>query len=674
MKPLFICNPSQVSTIIGHIEKNQIFGSVEQKKKPLGDDESKLDIKDCFITSQEECEARRNDYIGVGDAPSTRIYIDPFLEWGKEDYYGYHIALDILTNWKKKEAPGLVFLSAIQQKAYDKLVKGKLNSFVREFIHFDFLDLDSKVLPYSTFSTSRWKYLKAYAITRAGKLDDLSHELDTPANSKNPSRSDVENIIDKIKNIPETVGKSVLQLCNEYHNEVDVSAFAKALQDQIKEQIKELKPHEPSAIEIPASMNILIVEDNVEHLAVLENALTERQGYFEKDKNLFSFTNGDEALQELKKSPNEYQLVLVDLRLNDENGFAQPVHGVDIIEELQKNHPLSSYTIITGMGRRGVAELLDIDLKFILSKKNLYSFDTESEVDKMLSRMIGDVAQKEKSIHFNFGPSGGIYGWTMFKHNIFKQDTKVWDDQISIAFQNLEDFKNQTEIKELQIYSQDQRDNYDIKLINEYHTNILSLRLIYIWLAMKNKNQLAFNALEQEEFSDYLSQKKCGVSLNITRANQIGLARNKSWKNENETTCIELNLKKLWGHEKSIVKEWETFHKQTFIDYLNDIIIAESDPKLIEFLTPHFDYEDDQEWPEGISRDLETWNFNDLNIFLSEVFEDVLKNKRESNHFMSVLSLCDDPNAIDYFHYHIIPELPKIDVLYMQVDKWINTQ
>ena len=98
---------------------------------------------------------RRNDFIGKGDAPFTRLYIDPFLEWGKEEYYGYHIALDILTNWKKKEAPGLIFLSAVEQKGFDKLVKGKLNSFVREFIHFDFLELKEKCLPYTTFSTSR---------------------------------------------------------------------------------------------------------------------------------------------------------------------------------------------------------------------------------------------------------------------------------------------------------------------------------------------------------------------------------------------------------------------------------------------------------------------------------------------------------------------------------------
>ncbi len=659
MKPLFICNPSQVAPIKKHIKDNKIFGSVSGR-----------DLDKCFITSQEKCETRRNDYIGVGDAPSTRIYIDPFLEWGKEDYYGYHIALDILTNWKKKEAPGLVFLSAVQQKAFDKLVKGKLNSFVREFIHFDFLDLDKKVLPYNTFSTNRWKYLKAYAITRAGKLDDLSHELDTPANSKNPSRSDVENIIDRIKNIPETVGKSVIQLCNEYHNEVDVSAFAKALQDQIKEQIKELKPHEPSAIEIPATMNILIVEDNEEHLAVLENALTERQGYFKKGENLFSFTNGAEALQELKKSPNEYQLVLVDLRLNDENGFAQPVHGVDIIEELQKKHPLSSYTIITGMGRRGVAELLDIDLKFILSKKNLYSFDTESEVDKMLSRMIDDVAQREKSIHYNYGPNNGVYDWTMFKTNLFALGNERLKEQQSIALEKLEAFKKQTLEGRMPMYAAKNKKQYDINKIDEYHINILTIRLIYLWLALKNKNKLTCDNDAQEDYAGILEQ--CGnLNISDSKASLIGLTREKIGADENGKEIIKIDLRDLWPHEYQVVDEWNEKHEEVLLDRLNDIVISEQYPSLHRFINTYFNYNATFLSEMNLPIDMVNWNMTDLGSFFTQILDDYLSQEKNSWYYDDLIKMYQDEFVMNYFDDQIGPHLPGVNKLFTEVYKII---
>lgn len=655
MKPLFICNPSQVLAIKKHIEDNKIFKSVKTR-----------DLDHCFITSQTECDKRRSDFIGIGDAPFTRLYIDPFLEWGKEDYYGYHIALDILTNWKKKEAPGLVFLSAIEQKGFDKLVKGKLNSFVREFIHFDFLDLKDKCLPYSTFSTSRWKYLKAYALTSSGILDDLSHDLTTIISQKESSRNSLEKLISRVKNLPETVGTEVLQECNSYQDDVNVSAFAKALQDKIQNRIKEIKPHEPSAIEIPANLNILIVEDNEEHLAVLEKTLTEREGYFKKDKNLHSFTNGAAALKELKKSPNEFQLVLVDLRLNDDNGFAQAVHGVDIIEELQKNHPMSSYTIITGMGRKGIGELLDIDVKFILSKKNLYSFDTESEVDKMLTRMIDDVSQREKSNHYNFGPNKTIYGWAMFKSNLFALGKERIQEQISIANNKLKLFVNKELNEVFEIPGQKQQGKFDMAAIDSVHINILSLRRIFIWLALKNYNRLYLSNEEQGEYQEVLDNN--GIKINKSRVDAIGL-HYKSIKTDKDIPCFKLELDKLWPHEQVIVNEWNEEHNEVFIDSLQDIVVSEKHPSLYKFILAHLSYEkeDFKFHIQDVPLDTSIWNFKDLGNFLAQVFNDYSENGENSFHYPKVESMLNDEFVYNYFEQQIAPYLPKIDEKFMEL-------
>ena len=666
MKPLFICNPSQVAAIIKHVETNQIFGSVERRDKQVVDN-SKIDIKDCFITSQEECDRRRNDYIGVGDAPSTRLYIDPFLEWGKEDYYGYHIALDILTHWKKKEAPGLVFLSAVEQKGFNKLVKGKLNSFVREFIHFDFLDLNEKCLPYSTFSNSRWKYLKAYALTSSGILDDLSHDLTTIISQKESSRASLEKLIVRIKSLPETTGIDVINKTNEYTTDVDVSAFAKALQEKIQDRIKEIKPHEPSAIEIPANINILIIEDNEEHLAVLEEALTARDGYFEKGKNLFSFTNGEAALQDLKESPNAYQLVLVDLRLDDENGFAQPVHGVDIIEELQKNHPLSSYTIITGMGRKGIGELLDIDVKFILSKKNLYSFDTDSEVDAMLTRMFADVKRRERSIHYLFGPNKTIYKWRMFKANLHALGKDRYSEQVAIADRNLRLFINKELKQTFSIPTQRQEDNFDMTTIDNVHINILTLRRIYLWLALKNKNRLFLSNAEQGEYKNVLND--CGIDCNLSRINSTGL-HFKTIKTERDVECRQLDLDKLWPHESVIIDEWNEQHGKVLLDKLKDITVSERHPALFNFIKTYFDYKekDFKLCNLIIPIDSSIWNFKDLGDFLIHVFQDYTDNKKNSFHYENVQAMYNDEFAQNYFEQQIAPYLPEVDKQFMELD------
>jgi CheY-like chemotaxis protein len=654
MKPLFICNPSQIQALKTHIKDNKIFKSA--------------DLNRCFISKNSDYKLRKNDLNGSGDAPFTRIYIDPFLEWNTQEYFGYQIALEVLENWKKKEAPGIVFISAITQPMFDKMVTGKMNSLVREFPHFDFMDLKEKTIPFGTFSNSRWKYLKAYALTSSGIVDEISHDLTTIISQNESSRTNLEKILKRVKSLSDTVGKEVMECIALYNEDTNVSTFAKALQEKIIDRLKELRPHKPSEIKVPSNMNLLIIEDNEEHLQVLEKSLTARKGYFEKEKTLFSYTNGEEALAELKSSKNEYQLVLVDLRLNDENGFAQAVHGVDIIEELQKNHPLTSYTIITGMGRKGISELLDIEMKFVLSKKQLYSFDTDSEVDTMLNRMFADVAQREKSIHYNFGPSGGIYGWTMFKSNLFALDNAILDAQKNKAFELLENFKSQNLNQELKVYSPKQKERYDTTKIDDYHTNILALRMIYLWLALKNKNKLTCNATEQDDFSQIL--QKNNISLSYGRAKDIGLAHTKSWT-ENEFKIVEFDLKKLWGHEKSIIKEWEEFHKEEFLNNLEDITISDVDAQLCSFLALYFDYEEDWPWPEGVTRDINSWNFKDLKIFLTTVFEDVLNNEETSFHYPFVKSMCDQDVTGDYFHHHIAPELAEVDKLYVLVDQMI---
>lgn len=653
MKPLFICNTSQIQLIKAHIENNKLFKGVT--------------LSNCFITSMEAYEERGNDLNGSGDAPFTRIYIDPYLEWSETAFFGYQIALDILQNWKKKEAPGIVFISLLKQEMWDKLVKGKMNNLVREFPHFDILDLDNKTIPANTFSTHRWKYLRAYALTSSGILDEISHDLTTIILQNERSRSNLERLLERTWTLSETVGKKVIQYIETYQKNVNVASFARVLKEKIDDRLKELRPHNPSAIEIPSNMNLMIIEDNKEHLQVLEKSLTERPGYFEKNKTLFSYTNGAEALAELRKSKNEYQLVLVDLRLNDENGFAQPVHGVDIIEELQTNHPLSSYTIITGMGRKGIGELLNIDVNFILSKKQLYSFDTDSEVDAMLTKMFADVAQREKSVHYNYGPNNGIYGWTMFKTNLFALGREVFKEHQGIAISNLEKFKAKELDQKFPIYAPKNRKQYDLNKLEKYHINMLTQRLIFLWLALKNNNRLVCDREAQEEYSDVL--QRCGkLTISDAKASLLGLTQN-TVGNEDGIQIIEFDLRDIWPHEMIVVDEWQEKNNKIYIDKLKDIIISEKYPPLYQFIKTYFDYEEEdfQENNLYVPIDLTLWNFEDLGNFLTQVFEDCLSKRENSFHYPYVEAMLKDDYVMNYFEQQIAPYLPEVDKKYLEV-------
>ncbi|MBK5208280.1 MAG: hypothetical protein JJE44_02100 [Flavobacteriaceae bacterium] len=653
MKPLFICNTSQVQLIKAHIESNKLFKGV--------------DLSNCFVTSMGAYEERFNDLSGSGDAPFTRIYIDPYLEWSETGFFGYQIALEILKNWKKKEAPGIVFISLLKQVMLDKLVKGRINSLVREFPHFDILDLDNKIIPFNTFSNNRWKYLRAYALTSSGILDEISHDLTTIILQNESSRSNLERLLERTRTLSETVGKEVIQYIGSYQKDVNVSSFARVLKEKIGDRLKELRPHNPSTIEIPSNMNLMIIEDNEEHLQVLEKSLTERPGYFEKNKTLFSYTNGAEVLAELKKSKNEYQLVLVDLRLNDENGFAQPVHGVDIIEELQTNHPLTSYTIITGMGRKGIGELLNIDVKFILSKKQLYSFDTDSEVDAMLTKMFADVAQREKSVHYNYGPNNGIYSWTMFKTNLFALGREVFKEHQTIAISNLEKFKSKELDQKFPIYAPKNKKQYDLNKLEKYHINMLTQRLIFLWLALKNNNRLVCDSEAQEEYSDIL--KRCGkLAISDAKASLLGLTQN-TVGNEDGIQIIEFDLTDIWPHEKVVVEEWNIEHGKIYLDHLQDIIISEKHPSLYKFIRTHFHYkeEDFKSCNFEVPADLSVWNFKDLGEFLTQVFDDYSDKGENSLHYLKVESMRNDNYSYNYFEQQIAPYLPEVDEKFMDL-------
>ena len=404
-------------------------------------------------------------------------------------------------------------------------------------------------------------------------------------------------------------------------------------------------------------MNLLIIEDNEEHLQVLEESLTNRKGYFEKGKTLFSYTDGYKALTELKKSKNEYQLVLVDLRLDDENGFAQRVHGVDIIEELQTNHPLTSYTIITGMGRKGISELLDIELKFVLSKKQLYSFDTDSEVDVMLTRMFADVSQREKIIFTQYGPKIGLYRVSLFKTNLSALGKEEFNKQISMSFDILKKFKEKTLTRQLKLKTQREFENVKPENLSELHTSLLALRLIYLWLALRKRNKLYCSIENQDEYMEVLVN--CEIKkIPPKKPNNIGLSAKKIDEIDG-VEVMKIDLTKLWPHEYKVVDEWNKKYKEEIFNKNNEIISKNYSP-LYKFIKTYFNYNSTWLKELGLLPQIEFWSFNDLGLFLTQIFEDYKENKEESIYYEDIELMSSDPLVYEFFDRIIIHFLPEV--------------
>jgi hypothetical protein len=318
------------------------------------------------------------------------------------------------------------------------------------------------------------------------------------------------------------------------------------------------------------------------------------------------------------------------------------------------------------MGRKGISELLEIELKFVLSKKQLYSFDTDSEVDKMLLRMFEDVKHREKSVHYNFGPNKTIYGWTLFKSNLFALGNERIQEQITIADNKLKLFINKELHETFEIPGQKQQSKFDMTTIDLVHTNILSLRRIFIWLALKKHNKLFLSNKEQGEYQQVLDDND--IKINKSRVDTIGL-HYKSLKTEKDVSCFRLELDKLWPHEQKIVREWNEKHNEVFIDSLNDINISVKHPSLYGFLRNHFNYQKEEfkSHIKGVPHDLSIWNFNDLGVFLTIVFDDYSEKRENSFHYSRVESMLNDEYVYNYFEQQIAPYLPELDNKFMEL-------
>lgn len=652
MKALFICNPSQIQIIGVHLKKNKLFGI-------KGDVDFDQDyINKYFLSSKESFNKLKDKkvFIGKGDTPHHLFYIDPYLEWSSEQFFGYQIVLDLLQNWAGTEAPGISFLSMVTQKMFNKRVKGKMQSLVREFQHVDILSLENKnSLSTNTYSNNRWKYLKTYALTSAGILDDISHDLSSIVSN----RGTLEIVLKRIQSIEELVGQEIVNFILTYSKETLVSVFSNALELKIRNRLSELKPHTPSSIEIPANLNILIIEDNEEHLMILTNALTKRENYFKENESLFSYRSGEEALKELKSSRNEYQLVLLDLKLNDKDGFAQKVHGVDILEELQQNHPLTSFTIITGMGRKAIGELLEIDVKFILSKKQLYSFDTDGEVDTMLLRMFEDVKQRERIKFDQWGPKTGLYRASQFKTKLAALGREEFKRQINDAYEILEKFKAKNSTIKLKLKTQREFEKVKVEELKDLHTSLLAFRLIYLWLAMRKKNKLFCCGEETSEYYDEYSQvmNDWGITVPEKKPNNIGFTARKVGES-NGVIVKEIDLQNIWPHEEAVTEEWEEKLELDVYDK-NKKEIFTNYPPLYDFLRLHYSYDKSTLKTIGVTVEMKDWNFNDLELFFNVIFRDYSQKGGDSKYFKEIESMSSDDLVYDFFERIIVYYLPK---------------
>ena len=104
-----------------------------------------------------------------------------------------------------------------------------------------------------------------------------------------------------------------------------------------------------STLETSIKEKLMLVEDNIDILTKLQSDFSH---YFDVN----SFTDGKAALEELTRKSNEYDVIIADLELLDNQNSWQHTTGYDILEIAEKYPHIALYGL-TSMPKRAVSEL-----------------------------------------------------------------------------------------------------------------------------------------------------------------------------------------------------------------------------------------------------------------------------------------------------------------------------
>lgn len=655
MKALFIWNNLSKDFLIKSLLKNKQFGDITYD----------FSVKKGFlISSSEDWRLHKNNIKKV-----QNIYILVELGWENDIFSGYKIGLEILKSWKGQKPPTLQFISMLPRQFLFDHVSGKEQYLVKVFKHSNLLDITNKKFITSRTEIDEWNFYKNYALTGAGILDDFSHRLEMIVLLKE-KKTELTSLIKQIENQFSLVGKEVMDHVSFFNaSHVDLNKFTKKLRELINERKSVYKPHKSDKINISGNLNVMILEDNEQHLEILKVSLSR---YFTKDK-IQCFSNGIQAIEAYEKNPNDYNLVFIDLELLEGN-FYQPIQGLQVLKKI-RNKGMSAFTIITGLGRKGVQELLQVPVKKIISKKQLYQYDTDKEVDTILLRMIKEYDIIERKLFVNFGPQKSYFNWEGFRtvlseYYLEKEYREnVWTEakHVLYLFRELRLTKKDWPNNSKELISPKQRvvTKYTEFAETKFST-LLGHRLIVIYLA--SLNNFTFYC-DNEHYPDYAKTLSDNdINLNKGYLDRICFKYNKKSDNTDNVIIYTIHKENMFSQELIFIKELE---EEKNVSY-GEIYLENNSPDLFEVFSEYLDLEEAQCKLLNVPSKVSAWTILDTISVVSAIFDDVISNKKKSVWYHTVESLLDSPSfnsAVELELESFIPHITsQIGVLHQILD------
>jgi len=445
------------------------------------------------------------------------------LDWDRPvlQFHGYQVAQALMESTNRLCSFNLLFISTFKRETIFNIFKNKNRIFTQKFKH-EILtkefSLNNIVIP--KISSKKFDYLKNYCLLESGVLDRLEHEVRNLLGSN--SEAKLIKAIEEIKANKDILTPQIISKTEMLENTDDIQIREKLLHDihrflqVLQNQIN--NPGESS--EKKSHARVMLIDDDKATLINLHKQLGQ---YF---RNITPFHNGSVAFDELKKNARQYDVVITDMELLEEN-FDDEKQGIDILELCENQYPFIVTRVITALPKNALKRLIGKGISEIIFKSS--TGDSVIPPFENLVEFVNQIEKevlKRKQLRNMQGPENSWWGKYLTKQlYITKIDesekyNKIWQNAINQAngfingeFDTLNDIeKISTEFKQTNEVSNNPESGWEIIEL------LLSHRLISLWFSTKHSwNDFYYSGSGEDNVYVKLNGFKSGLETKSSK-------------------------------------------------------------------------------------------------------------------------------------------------------------
>ena len=507
------------------------------------------------------------------------VLITPELQW-KSDFVdeGYEYALEIINN-------KLIYLSSTIQfrflstLSFELLLKNSrphLRRLIEAFPHYD-VDRDEDRISeelFAEYSPTHYNLIKKLAISDAGYINYVLHEINSVIGSSKPSEEKDRYILNSISGLGYIdTGNNLTAVVESYSLSTRLDVFEKC-RELLNDLYIRLDNSDITKQLTKIPYTVLVVEDDPKYRESLNNLLVT---YF-SSVEIFVPAKGKTFTTALRnrlpKDADNYDIIFLDLLYKNENGNWSSESGLDLYKTIKNRNSFCVTPIVTSLPRAAVSSLVKevdeagIPYHLLLSKANGEDF-LKLDFKEKLPDIIRTCRENEKKKKmFKPFPSDGIFEGLSVPSIMLKLTTEkrtTFDEIVNKATKFFNDYKNGSlsidtmDWNQGKLPSQKKVNNTTEAYLIAILPNILAHRLIVIDNALKSGNN-KINIIDYER--DVLI--KIG---NIAKLNKGYLTTKLGFSATKKEKSFVIDFKNIFLHEQ---KYFENNTKEKNSESLNN--------------------------------------------------------------------------------------------------------